>query len=132
MTPIDSRISGPTFARLYWSMRFGIAFIWIWTAFVSWYVYPHAQSIELLRKTGITRHTELVFAASCLLDVAMGIASCVFATSILWCLQCLLVASYAIVIGVFLPEFLFHPFGPITKNVAVLGCLAFLALAERR
>ena len=110
-------------------MRLGIGFIWIWTAFVSWYVYRHAESIELLRKTGITRHTELVLAASCVLDLVMGIASCFFATSILWWSQCLLVAGYTIVIAVFLPEFLFHPFGPITKNVAVVACLAVLALS---
>lgn len=117
---------------LYWTMRLGIGFIWIWTAYVSWYVYPHSNSIELLRKTGITHHTELVFAASCLLDLVMGIASCLYARPLLWWSQFLLVAAYSVVIGIFLPEFLIHPFGPITKNVSVLACLAFLALADRR
>jgi hypothetical protein len=121
-----------TLIRLYWSIRLGIGFIWIWTAFVSWFAYPHAESIDLLRKTGISAHTELVFAASCLLDLAMGIASCIYARSILWCSQFLLVAAYSIVIAIFLPAFLLHPFGPITKNICVLICLAILALADRR
>jgi hypothetical protein len=136
MTPPRARFaalhSGQTLTRLYWSMRLGIGFIWIWTAFVSWFAYPHAESIDLLRRTGFTAHTELVFAASCLLDLAMGIASCFYARSILWWSQFLLVAAYSIVIGIFLPEFLLHPFGPITKNVCVLICLAILALADRR
>lgn len=124
--------SGVTLNRLYWSMRLGISFIWKWTAFVSWYVYPHADSIESLRKAGITNHTNLVFAASCLLDLVMGIASCLYARSILWWSQFLLVSAYTVVISVLLPEFLVHPFGPITKNIAVLTCLAILALADRR
>jgi hypothetical protein len=113
-------------------MRLGISFIWIWTALVSWYVYPHADSIELLRKTGITNHTDLVFVASCLLDLVMGIVSCLYARSYLWWLQFSLVSAYTVVISVLLPEFLVHPFGPITKNISVLTCLAILALADRR
>jgi hypothetical protein len=128
MRPLDEK----TLTRLYWSIRLGIGFIWLWTAFVSWFAYPHAESIDLLRRTGFTAHTELVFAASCLLDLAMGIASCMYASAILWWSQFLLVAAYSIVIGIFLPEFLLHPFGPITKNIFVLICLAILALADRR
>lgn len=125
-------IGAQAFTRLYWCIRLGIAFVWIWTAYVSWYAYPHADSLELLRKTGITRHRELVFAVSCLLDLVMGIAACVYARFFVWWLQLLLVAGYTIVIGVCLPQFLFDPFGAITKNLAVIGCLAFLALSERR
>lgn len=125
-------IGAQTFARLYWCIRLGIAFIWIWTAYVSWFAYPHADSLELLRKTGITSHTEFVFAASCLLDLVMGIASCIYARSFVWWSQLLLVAGYTLVISACLPQFLFDPFGAITKNVAVIGCLAFLALSERR
>jgi hypothetical protein len=153
MTPIDDTLKAPrpahargsntsgrfgalqgevTWNRLYWSMRLGISFIWIWTAFVSWYVYPHADSIELLRRTGITHHTELVFEASCLMDLVMGIVSCIYARSFVWWSQFLLVSVYTVVISVLLPEFLIHPFGPITKNISVLTCLAILALAERR
>lgn len=124
--------SETTLHRLYWSMRLGIAFIWLWTAFVSWYVYPHADSIELLRKTGITHRTEGVFVASCLLDLVMGIASCIYARSFVWWSQFVLVAAYTVVISFFLPAFLVHPFGPITKNISVLTCLTILALADRR
>jgi hypothetical protein len=127
----DTPLSATAFRRLYWGMRLGIAFIWLWTAFVSWFVFPHEASLAWLRRSGVTYQTELVFAASCLLDLAMGIASCLFARAWVWWAQCVLVAGYTVVIAVALPEFVMHPFGPIVKNVAVLGCLAFLALAEK-
>lgn len=116
---------------LYWCLRLGIAVIWLWTAYVSWCVFPHAQSLEWLRRSGVTYQTETVFAASCLLDLAMGIASCLFGRAWLWWLQCALVLGYTVVIAIALPEFLIHPFGPVVKNVAVLLCLAMLGLADR-
>ena len=131
MTPADERFVAPMHS-LYWSMRLGIGVIRTWTAFVSWYIYPHADSIALLRKTGIAHHAELVLAAACLLDLVMGIASCLYARTGLWWSQFLLVSAYSVVIGALLPEYLAQPFGPIVKNIAVLACLAFLALADRR
>ncbi|MGZ8289846.1 MAG: DoxX-like family protein [Telluria sp.] len=112
--------------------RFRLERIWIWTAFVSWYIHPHAESIEWLRRTGVNHGTETVFMASCLMDLAMGLASCFYARRWIWWLQFALVAGYTLVICFALPEFVFHPFGPITKNVSVLTCLAILALSERR
>lgn len=113
-------------------MRLGISLIWIWTAFVSWYLYPHSISIELLRKARLTDHTDVVLATSCVLDLLLGIVSCFYPTRRIWQFQFLVVAAYSIVISIFLPEFLIHPFGPITKNISVLACLAYLALVERR
>jgi hypothetical protein len=119
------------FVRLYWIMRLAIGAIWLWTAIVSWFVFPHAQSIEWLRKIGISSHAEIAFSALCVLDLLMGILSCVFATALLWWSQLLIVGVYSLVISILLPEFLLHPFGPIIKNLAVLACLAYLGMAER-
>ena len=47
-------------------MRLAIAFIWLCSALVSWYLYPHAESLAWLRRSGITLHTDQMFAASCL------------------------------------------------------------------
>lgn len=117
--------------RLYWMMRLAIGAIWLWTAYVSWFVAPHSQSIEWLRKIGISGHAETAFAMLCMLDLLMGILSCLFATAFLWWSQLLIVGAYSVVIGILMPEFLLHPFGPIIKNLAVLCCLAFLRNAER-
>ena len=125
-------MSAANFARLYWFMRIGIAVIWLWTAFVSWYLYPHGASIDLLRRTGIADHGEQVLAASCLLDMLMGLATLFYARSRIFWTQFALVAGYSLIIIWKLPEFLTHPFGEISKNLSVLACLAFLALAPRR
>jgi hypothetical protein len=125
-------ISARSFHRLYWFTRIGIAIIWLWTAYVSWYVHPHAESLALLRRSGMVHYTGLVFGASCLLDLAMGFASLIYARSCIWWIQFALVASYSVIIGVMLPEYLFHPFGEISKNLSVLACLALLATADRR
>lgn len=121
-----------TFIRLYWCARLGIGFIWIWTAYVSWFAWPHAESIAWLQRSSITMHTGLVFAASCLLDLGMGLASLFYARSFFWWSQFALVAAYTVVISISLPEFLVHPFGPITKNLSVLSCLAALAMADKK
>jgi len=125
-------MSPANFARLYWFTRLGIALIWLWTAFVSWYVYPHGDSIDLLRRTGIVAHGEQVLAASCLLDLLMGLATLFYARSCIFWAQFALVAGYSLIIMWKLPEFLMHPFGEISKNLSVLACLAFLALAPKR
>jgi hypothetical protein len=117
--------------RLYWITRLAIGAIWLWTAIVSWFFFPHSQSIEWLRKIGISSHAETAFAVLCVLDLVMGILSCAFASALLWWSQLLIVGAYSVVISILLPEFLLHPFGPIIKNLAVLACLAWLGMAER-
>lgn len=118
--------------RLYWFMRSGMAFIWVWTAIVSWFIFPQSESLEMLRRVGIISHAFEWFVAACILDLAMGIASAFFARRILWQIQILIVAVYSLIISFALPDYLIHPFGPITKNIAVLGCLAYLAMTEER
>ena len=118
--------------RLYWGMRLGIALIWIWTAIVSWFLYPQAESLDWLGRLGFTEQGHLLLAAGCLVDMAMGMAAGVFARRRIWQLQFAIVTCYSLVIAIGLPEFLIHPFGPISKNLAVLGCLAYLAMVEKR
>ncbi|MES2046775.1 MAG: DoxX-like family protein [Pseudomonadota bacterium] len=116
--------------RLYWLMRIGIAFIWIWTAYVSWFVYPQVESLDWLRRVGLTQQVHLWFVVACLFDLLMGIASALFTSRLLWQGQIIAVIFYTLVIAIFLPEFLTHPFGPIIKNLAVLASLAYLAIME--
>jgi hypothetical protein len=112
--------------RLYWAMRMVMVFIWLWTAFVSWFGFPRAESLDWLRRVGLTSGAELVLAGACLLDLAMGIASACFPSQRIWSFQFALVIAYSIVIAVRMPEFIFHPFGPLTKNLAVICCLGYL------
>jgi hypothetical protein len=118
--------------RLYWMNRIGIAFIWIWTAYVSWFIYPQAQSLDWLRRIGLNNYTYIWFAASCLVDVGMGIASLFFPSKMLWKCQILIVLFYSVVILIGLPEFFIHPFSPIIKNIAILCSLYLLVVSEGR
>jgi hypothetical protein len=117
--------------RLYWFMRIGMAFIWTWTAIASWFLYPQAESLDWLRRVGIVRSAQTWLAAACLFDLVLGIASAIFARRIIWHAQIFIVGFYTLVIAFGLPEFLIQPFGPITKNIAVLGCLYYLAIMEK-
>ncbi|HEX8957959.1 MAG TPA: DoxX-like family protein [Burkholderiaceae bacterium] len=116
--------------RLYWAARLGMAFLWLWTAASCWFFFPHEQSIAWLRRLGIAFHTDLFFAAACVLDFAMGLAALFLASRKLWQTQMMLVAFYSIVVAFGLPEFLFEPFGPLSKNLTVLVCLGLLAALE--
>ncbi|HEY8027509.1 MAG TPA: DoxX-like family protein, partial [Burkholderiaceae bacterium] len=91
--------------RLYWAMRFGIACLWLWTAVTSWFLFPQEQSLDWLRRLGLTSHTHLLFAGACLLDMAMGIASAIFASRRVWQAQILIIAFYTAAIAIGLPEF---------------------------
>ena len=123
-------LSAVTAQRLYWAARLGMAFLWLWTAASSWFFFPHEQSIGWLRQLGIAFHPDLCFAAACLADLAMGAATLFFPSRRLWQGQMVLVAFYSVAIAFGLPEFLFEPFGPLTKNIMVLVCLALLAAME--
>jgi hypothetical protein len=125
-----TRPSETALRRLYWSARLGMAFIWLWTAASSWFFFPHAQSIMWLQRLGIAFHPDWYFMAACLADLAMGAATLFFASRVLWRAQIVLVVFYSIAIVIGLPEFMFEPFGPISKNVAVLVCLALLLVME--
>jgi branched-subunit amino acid ABC-type transport system permease component len=116
--------------RLYWLMRIGMAFIWSWTAYVSWFVYPQAESLDWLRRIGLTQQVDLWFVGACLFDLLMGVASVIFTSRLLWQSQIIAVIFYTFAIAIFLPEFLSHPFGPITKNLAVVACLTYLVIME--
>jgi hypothetical protein len=103
---------------------------WTWTAFASWYVFPRTESLDWLRRAGLTDAALPAFVSACLLNLILGVASCFFSSRRLWQCQIAVVVFYSIVIAVCMPEFLFHPFGPLTKNLAVLCCLGYLVITE--
>lgn len=112
-------------------MRIVIAFIWIWTAITSWFLYPHALSLEWLYTLGFTFQTERLFLAACLLDAGFGLATLFSPNRRLWQAQCIVVLIYSFTIAIWLPIFLIHPFGAIIKKMAVLACLLYLIVVEK-
>jgi hypothetical protein len=124
-----------TRARLDWLLpllRWSIAAVWIMTAIVSFGLYPRAASYELLARTGIPealRPLMLYGAASFDLLLGLGIVF-VKRRRWLWLAQLALIGFYTVVIAIRLPEFLLHPYGPLTKNLPMLAAIWLLYQLE--
>ncbi|NMK46979.1 SDR family oxidoreductase [Achromobacter sp. Bel] len=114
-------------------LRGALALIWLWTAVCSVFLYPVADSLALLEPVGLhgmAARAALYLAAG--LDVALGIATLWRPGRRLWAAQLWLVSGYTAVIAVALPAFLWHPFGPILKNAAVIALLLILLTEESK
>jgi uncharacterized protein YbjT (DUF2867 family) len=114
-------------------LRGALAITWIWTAICSAFIYPQAASLALLARVHL--HGGMALAALYLaaaVDAVFGIATLVRPGRRLWAIQIALIGVYSILIAVALPEFLWHPFGPILKNVPILALLLVLLCEETR
>ncbi|CAB3826225.1 hypothetical protein LMG26788_00529 [Achromobacter pulmonis] len=114
-------------------LRGTLALIWLWTALCSAFIYPVADSLALLARVGL--HGPVALAALYLaaaLDAGFGLATLWRPGRRLWAAQLALVLGYSAVIAVALPEFLWHPFGPLLKNAAVIALLFILFSEETR
>jgi uncharacterized protein YbjT (DUF2867 family) len=123
-------------AKLDWLLpvlRLAIAFVWIATAIVSAFVYPAGASYDLLARTGIPPHLRpsMLYGAA-LFDLVMGLGTLFLRRRRwLWRMQFALIGFYTIVIAWRLPEFLVHPYGPLTKNVPMLAAIWLLYELEK-
>jgi hypothetical protein len=106
---------------------------WIWSALVSAWLHPQAQSLALLARVGLhgTAALTALYAASAL-DFAFGLATIFRPGRRLWCAQIALIAVYTAIIALALPELLTDPFGSILKNLPILALLLVLLSEEAR
>lgn len=123
-------------AKLDWLLpvlRLAIAIVWIATAIVSAFLYPAAYSYALLARSGIPGHLQpLMLYGASVFDLGLGLATLGLARRRrLWLLQLALIGFYTIVIAVRLPEFLVHPYGPLTKNLPILAAIWLLYELEK-
>ena len=115
-------------------LRAALAFLWIWTALVSFGLYPVPDSYALLARVGL--HGALATGAlygAALLDLALGLLTLAAPARwrrAVWLAQLALVAGYTVLITFFLPEQWLHPFGPVSKNLPLLGLIALLWALE--
>jgi uncharacterized protein YbjT (DUF2867 family) len=137
--PISSFVLDPRAerarAKLDWLLpilRISIALVWIATAIVSAFVYPAADSYELLARTGIPQELRplMLYGASAF-DMLLGLGILLLKRRRwLWLAQLGLIGFYTIVIAFRLPEFLVHPYGPLTKNLPMLAAIWLLYQLE--
>ena len=127
-TPGDLREVRET--QLYWFARLGIAFLWLWTAAVTLWAWPRQETLSWLDSLWPGLGTMFWLALSSALDATMGIAALIWPRTRLWLAQFALTAVYSAGLAVALPWAWAHPFGPLTKNVAVLFTMLYLARYE--
>jgi uncharacterized protein YbjT (DUF2867 family)/uncharacterized membrane protein YphA (DoxX/SURF4 family) len=115
-------------------LRIAIAVMWIFTGIVSAGIYPVAESLELLARTGLHGNIALVaLYAAAALDIALGIAMLIpYLRRVAYLAQIALIVFYTIVITFALPEFWLHPYGPVLKNLPLLAAIALLWALEPR
>lgn len=104
--------------------RWVIALLWLWTAYASWFGWPHAQSLDWLAQCGLPdAWGEPVLLAASLLDAAIGMTVLIARRAWIWPPQMALVLGYTTIMSLHLPQFWMHPFGPLSKNLPLLALM---------
>jgi hypothetical protein len=108
--------------------------VWIATAIVSAAVYPPELSYRLLERSGVpAQWGPLMLYGAALFDLLLGLGILLLARRRwLWLVQLLLIGFYTVVIAWKLPEFLWHPYGPLTKNLPMLAAIWLLYQLEEK
>lgn len=139
--PVQDFIRHPgaerTQAKLGWLLpvlRLSIVAVWIITAIVSYGLYPVEASYDLLARTGIPPALQpLMLYGAATFDLLLGLGILFLARRRwLWLAQLGLIGFYTVVIAIKLPEFLLHPYGPLTKNLPMLAAIWLLYELEEK
>jgi len=110
-----------------------IALMWLITAYVSWFAWPHAESRAWLAACGVPpAWQEPMLLAASVTDAAIGVLLLLRPRRWLWAAQLALVGGYTAMLSAFLPDFWLHPFGPLTKNLPVLALMLLMWRASPR
>jgi uncharacterized protein YbjT (DUF2867 family) len=133
----DERAHARVTAQLAWLlpvMRVSLAFVWIFTAIVSFGLYPISSSYAMLARIGIPAVLAPLFLyGAATLDLLLGIATLVLRRRrALWLIQAMLIVVYTVLITWRMPELWLHPFGPVLKNAALLAMIGTLYVLEKR
>lgn len=112
--------------------RWSMVFLWLWTAAVTVWGWPQAQTLSWLDALHPGLGTPFWLMTSALLDAAMGLGALLWPRKRLWQAQFALVSVYTLGLAWALPWAWLHPFGPLTKNLPVLVTLGFLWLHSTR
>ena len=123
-------------SRLYFLrplLRLSIALLWIWTGVVSAFLYPQQDSYALLRQVGISglMLPVLLYGAAAidsLLGLALLLKKCL--PQVVY-VQTAVIVFYTLIITLALPEYWFHPYGPVSKNIPLLVATWVLLAMER-
>jgi hypothetical protein len=88
----------------------------------------------LIQQTGLTGWMlPVCLYGAAFLDIALGIAVIFrYRIRLIGLIQIAIILAYSAIISFFLPEFWFHPFGPIIKNIPFLLVILMMMAVERK
>jgi uncharacterized protein YbjT (DUF2867 family) len=116
-------------------LRISIALVWLLTGVVSAFIYPIESSYHLLAAVGITGWSaSLALFGAASLDFGLGLATLLnYRLKTVGGLQLLLILLYTLLISWYLPEFWWHPYGPVSKNLPlIVATLIMISLADEK
>jgi uncharacterized protein YbjT (DUF2867 family) len=122
-------------ARLYFLrplLTLSIAMVWLWTGWISAFVYPAEESYRMLSRVGIEGGlAPVVLYGASLADFVLGLAL-LFRWRLrqVVAVQIAIMLAYTGVISIFLPEYWLHPFGPLIKNLPLLAATLIMLIIE--
>lgn len=113
-------------------LRFSIAFVWIAAGITSVLLFPVEKSYELLEQAGIHGGIKpLMLHGASALDFILGSAILIgYRIKLVGMFQLILISVYSVIIALKLPEFLFHPFGPVVKNIPLMLAILIMMAIE--
>lgn len=115
-------------------LRLSIAFLWIFTGFVSAFAFPVEQSYAMLEKAGLTGvWGPVVLYGAAATDLVLGLA-----TLMAWhirrvgLVQLAVIILYSIIITFTQPDQWLHPFGPVSKNIPLIVATLIMIVLEKK
>jgi uncharacterized protein YbjT (DUF2867 family) len=115
-------------------LRVALALLWVWTALVSFGLYPVRDSYALLARVGLHGGlATLALYGAAALDLLLGVLTLSAPARWrrpVWLAQLALIGGYTLLITAFLPEYWLHPYGPIAKNLPILALIGLLWALE--
>ncbi|HEY2926398.1 SDR family oxidoreductase [Piscinibacter sp.] len=117
---------------LAWALRASLAFMWLYTAFVSAALPDESGVLQLLARCGFAGPfgvAALVF--SCGLNVTLGTLTLLRPSPWLYAVQCGAVIGYTATAAFNMPELAIDHCGPLAKNIPVLALLMVLWIGQR-
>lgn len=114
------------------ALRYALALLWIGSGLTSAWLFPQAGSYALLAGVGISGGAApLALYGASVLDIVLGLAFLLrYRVKLAGAVQLGLMAVYSVIIGIFLPEFLLHPFAPLVKNLPLIVATAMVMATE--
>ena len=113
------------------ALRVSLAFLWIYTAVISAWLPERSGVLELLARCGFAGTAgHAALAASCALNLSLGVLVLVRPSVLLYAVQGGAVVGYTLTAAFNVPELTIDHCGPLIKNLPVLACVVVLWLAE--